>query len=259
MNFPGYDLNKPRDCREASALNDRFIHRYMGLLDRFSMLPACEDLIYNQVKGEFPKDYLDSLATFSCLPPPGDPLLDNENTESLPAEDEEENDDDNPDAVNEEGDAASDEDEEPKDDNEDDAALPEEMKLMRQLERRGRMMISSVYQIMFDWCNLYSIVIPAEQRREGLQVLVLLGLCLGNLNSSMDQLACFQTEMAITLCEKAHVNNKQLCALMTELMKKCENLKTIIEGRVRSIQALDTALLEHIATCRKLGDQARPY
>ena len=79
MNFPGINLNSPEECQTALELNERFIHRYTELLDRFGNLPACDALIYEQLKGEFPAEFLESLPSFTFLPPPGDPTAPNAN------------------------------------------------------------------------------------------------------------------------------------------------------------------------------------
>ena len=75
MDIPGFNLNSPEDSQAALELNERFISRYTELLDRFSVLPGCDAIIYEQLKGEFPADFLQSINNFTFLPPPGDPTL----------------------------------------------------------------------------------------------------------------------------------------------------------------------------------------
>jgi len=241
MDFTGYNLNDPQECRQASELNDRFIHRYMGLLDRFEQLPACDDLIFNQVKDEFPVDYLNGFTTFGTLPPPGDPLLDEQHPQPG---------DDTPPPEN------ADEEDQPPEDSPD---MPQDVKLMRKLDQGARLVVSSAYQLLMDWCNLSAIVLKPPQRTRGMQLLGLLALFTGNINSSIDQLACFQIEMAILLCERARGLCEPIIAMMDGFAAESEQLKGILDMRSKSMHVLKGTLAEHIQTCRLLQDTGRSF
>ena len=241
MDFPGYNLNDAEECREASALNDRFIHRYMGLLDRFEQLPACDDLIYNQVKDEFPQEYLNSLRSFGTLPPPGDPMLDEQ-----PPQPGDEPPDNNGD----------DEEQKPP---QDDPSIPADIRLMQRLDQGARLVVSSAYQLLMDWCNLSAIVIKPPQRLRGMQLLGYLALFTGNINSSIDQLSCYQLEMAIHLCRRAQVLCDKIVALMDSFSAESDQLKSILDMRAKSVNVLKGTLEEHIKTCRLLQDTGRSF
>jgi hypothetical protein len=244
MDFPGFDLNNPADCKEASALNDRFIRRCADLWGRFAFLPARDELIEKTVKGEFPASYLQNLTSFSYLPPPGDPMIEDADAAAQPPAD---------------ADDAKEEEEEAAKEAEADGHLPEEITLMRTLSQNGRMMSSRIYQLMFDWCNLYAIVLPDGKRREGIQTLGLLALLLANISSSLDQLSCFQIEMAINLCQRARKTNQDLCQMLAALTNVSQPLREVIAPRLRSLQQLDNTLQKHIDNCRRLGEQQRPF
>lgn len=221
MDIPGYNLNSPEDSQAALELNERFIHRYTELLDRFSTLPGCDALIYEQLKGEFPADFLQSIANFTFLPPPGDPTLASANDmvaqETMPSPEE---------LAQENEEANSIPDEE----------LPPQLRLMRQTEQQILLVQNSVYQFLCDWCNLYAAVLPPERRPDGLQVLMAASLMLGNMRSCIDQMACFQFEMAMQLSFRGEHYCKTLVELTNALRKALPSLSALLSSRVSILE-----------------------
>ena len=218
MSYPGLNLNSPEESQAALELNERFIHRYTELLDRFGNLPACDALIYEQLKGEFPAEFLDSLSSFTFLPPPGDPTASGGVPEQGVSE-EMENAGENEEAANIP-----------------DEELPPQLRMMRQTEQHILLVQNSVYQLMCDWCNLYAAVLPPARRRDGLQVLMFSSLMLGNMRSCMDQMACFQFGMALQLS----IRGCQLCKVLFRLIQKLAHdlpsLSALLTERVKALQ-----------------------
>ena len=219
MNFPGINLNSPEECQTALELNERFIHRYTELLDRFGNLPACDALIYEQLKGEFPAEFLESLPSFTFLPPPGDPTAPNANAaEQADLEDME---------------PPGEMDEPP---NIPDEELPPQLRMMRQTEQHILLVQNSVYQLMCDWSNLYSAILPPNRRKEGLQVLMLSSLMLGNMRSCLDQMGCFQFGMALQLSFRGHQLCEELFKLIQKLDHELPNLSTLLSSRIKLLE-----------------------
>ncbi|MBQ4480290.1 MAG: hypothetical protein II943_06600 [Victivallales bacterium] len=221
MDIPGFNLNSPEDSQAALELNERFISRYTELLDRFSVLPGCDAIIYEQLKGEFPADFLQSINNFTFLPPPGDPTLATANDmadgEAMPS----------PEELAQENEEAN---------NIPDEELPPQLRLMRQTEQHILLVQNSVYQLLCDWCNLYGAVLPPERRTAGLQVLMVASLMLGNMRSCLDQMACFQFAMALQLSIRGEHYCKALFDLINELGSALPNLSALLSSRVSVLE-----------------------
>lgn len=81
MDFLGINIDTLEGSAEASRCHRKLVRSYMKMLDRYRTLPACEDLTYNDLLAKgYPKDFLDAQETFTCLPPPGDPLYQKEDS-----------------------------------------------------------------------------------------------------------------------------------------------------------------------------------
>ncbi|GEM_PF-5645187 len=73
MDFLGIDIDTPQGASAASKAHLRLVSQYMSLLDRYRKLPACEDLTFAELeKKGYPREFLESLESLTCLPPPGD-------------------------------------------------------------------------------------------------------------------------------------------------------------------------------------------
>ncbi len=81
MEFLGIDCSTPQGIRKAHQAHGRLVRDDMAALDRFRRLPACEELTARELKGRgYPPEFLDSLETLTCLPPPGDSLYQGEDS-----------------------------------------------------------------------------------------------------------------------------------------------------------------------------------
>ncbi|MBO4620595.1 MAG: hypothetical protein J5654_10860 [Victivallales bacterium] len=216
-----FDFNSPEDSQVALELNERFIHRYTELLDRFSTLPGCDALIYANLKDEFPREYLEGLSTYTYLPPPGD------TTGSTPGEMPDVDGADNPEELAKANEEAN---------NIPDEELPPQLRLMRQTEQHILLTQNSVYQLLCDWCNLYAAVIPAEFRRNALQTLMLAAGLLGNMRSCLDQLGCFQFGMALQLCRRALQQGTTMLEQLQTIQQDIPGLAPLLKERLPVLQ-----------------------
>ena len=217
----GVDFNSPEGCQITLELNERFIHRYTELLDRFSRLPGCDALIYAKLKDEFPPEYLEGLHTYTYLPPPGDP-----SANSL-GEAPEVDGQDSPEEIAKANEEAN---------NIPDEELPPQLRLMRQTEQHILLTQNSVYQLLCDWCNLYAAVIPAESRGTAIQTLMLAAGLLGNMRSCLEQMACFQFGMALQLCRRSLRLGGTLLEQLQSLQHSLPGLASLLKERIPVLQ-----------------------
>ncbi len=261
MEFPGYDLNYAEDCLEASKLNDRFIHRYMKLLDRFAKLPACDELIFAQVKNEFPPEYLASLRDFSFLPPPGDPLF-TEDDNFAPEQDDEFF--TPPMAPPPTGEikpppppgGASDHEKDAQDSESKSEKSDKQPQTPRNPLQHAEQIANSVhcalYHLMLDWCNIYAMVLPLDLRRPGLQTLVLLGQCIGYITSAADQLSCHQFIMCASLADKCLANCTRVEGLLGKMAGRANTMKQVMAYRLPPLHTAKENLKNFSHICRKV-------
>ena len=81
MDFLGIDISTPGGARKARLAHARLLRDYMAQLDRFRRLPACEELTARELKARgYDAQFLDSLETLTCLPPPGDAIYQGEDS-----------------------------------------------------------------------------------------------------------------------------------------------------------------------------------
>ena len=81
MDFLGQDIETQEGAAIAHHEHRRLLREYLKTLDKYRTLPACEDLSYSDLVGKgFSKDFLNSLETLTCLPPPGDSLYQDEDS-----------------------------------------------------------------------------------------------------------------------------------------------------------------------------------
>lgn len=244
MCFNGTNFNNRDECRMAVEMNDRFIRRCADLWERFAHLPACDDLIYNAVKNEFPGNYLSGMDNYCYLPPPGDPGS-NRGGEDFSGD------------MPGEGQDAP-----PPDENGmpgDISRMPPEMQEVQRALMSGRMLSNAIYQLLFDWVNIYAAVVQGEQRREGLQILTILALIQANLRSAMDNLAFEQPQMAVVLVEKVVKLMHDIRALMGDTLKKNAALRQVFQARYDSMAQLETGFASLLDRCRKIGENHSPF
>lgn len=239
-----FDFNSPEDSQLALELNERFIHRYNELLDRFSTLPGCEDLIYATLKDEFPHEYLESLGTYTFLPPPGDPSTNN--LDSAANFDPQES----PEELEKEREEAN---------NIPDEELPPQLRLMRQTEQHILLTQNSIYQLVCDWCNLYAAVIPAESRLTAIQILMLASGLLANMRSCLEQMACFQFGMALQLCKRGIQQGVELMKQLREIHNSVPGLSSLLKERLPVLNSAVEQLVEVEKLLNQLMDTPQDF
>ena len=249
MEIAGYNLNDPRDCGEALAVNDRFIRRYMDLVDRYGKLPACAEIISEQTKDEFPRpyrEYLASLPGLTYLVPPGDPSIlnlddDNQQQQQQPGTP-------NPDGFNPE--------EMPPEKLDELFSsldkLSKDAPVMQQLERSGRALVGVIVRQIIDWSNICSVALEKKSARiGGLQAAVLFGHLLGTINSGMYFVMDFQPRMTVALAQQGLEDIRRINQILAEILEAEPMLSTIIKGRIESMDEVGRMIQEHIDLCNK--------
>ncbi len=217
---------KEQELEDTLRLNDRFSARYFSLLERFADLPACEELIMAQLKNEFPADFLASLEAWDEKP-----VLDNpEDFDDKALKDS------NP------WDTQKPED------------LPPEMKLLRQLDMRGRKIAGALYQGVFDWCNIQVILLPSEHGSNSLRILLFLSRSMGCFNASMDALSSHEIHSTVVLCKRVVTYIEQVNALLlTVASEGPSSLKDLILNRMKQLKALLREVEAQISDSRSLA------
>lgn len=242
MDLFGYNLKDDSDCDEVIELNDRFIRRYIDVMDRYGMLPECGEVLYEQVKKEFPQrfvDYLDGVnyfIGFNYLAPPS-------SFEGIG----------NPDWQWE----ASAAEVVPQ-------IPPEEMaKREEQLEASAdrdifkyadvyyRGILEALIRQILDWCNIYGVGLKPDARQEGMQILCLLGHLLGLCRTSMAACEDYTFRMAIKLVEQGLKEISRIELLIEQLQRKMPALTALIRGRHSAIEDVRKCLLLFKDGCQK--------
>ena len=217
---------KEQELEDTLRLNDRFSARYFSLLERFADLPACEELIMAQLKNEFPADFLASLEAWDEKP-----VLDN------------------PDDFDDKAlkDSNPWDTQKPED-------LPPEMKLLRQLDMRGRKIAGALYQGVFDWCNIQVILLPSEHGSNSLRILLFLSRSMGCFNASMDALSSHEIHSTVVLCKRVVTYIEQVNALLlTVASEGPSSLKDLILNRMKQLKALLREVEAQISDSRSLA------
>ena len=247
MELPGYNLRRPSECVRASAMHERYIRRYMELLNRFDILPACDDLIYLHTKDEFPPDYLDAVRGYSTLPPPGEHL----NVERQQPEEWNE-----PEPLEEIG-------EEPQEDNGEEEAQEAEppprsplenspdLAEARAIEVTCNEMMNTAYQAMMDWVNLAVMVVPRTKRKKALQLLALHGLMTAYAHSSLILMMSQQFEMALHTLRRTNAIVARILEQGKELIPLNMHLQILLPLRARTLQLLQKHLQQCMKFCQK--------
>ena len=244
MCYTGTNLNNSDECRNAVEMNERFIRRCTELWDRFAGLPACDDLIYNAVKDEFPQAYLASMDNYCYLPPPGEPAMNRLGDEFSGDMSQE----------GPEGGMSPEEGANP-----DFSRMPPEMQEVQKTLSQGRILSNSIYQLLFDWVNIYSAVVQGHDRREGLQVLTLLAMIQANLRSGLDNLAFEQPHMASALLERVLNLHRECARIIGEMLKKSAPLRQVFQSRYDGMTTLDAGFVSLLERSRRIAEDQSPF
>jgi hypothetical protein len=137
--------------------------------------------------------------------------------------------------------------------------MPPEMQEVQRVLTSGRMLSNALYQLLFDWVNIYSAVVQGEQRREGLQILTLLALMQANLRSSMDNLSFEQPQMAIVLLERVVGMLRQTVRLVGDALKKSAPLRQVFQTRYDGMGQLEAGFASLLERCRKISENQSPF
>jgi len=217
---------KEQELEDTLRLNDRFSARYFTLLERFADLPACEELIMAQLKNEFPAEFLASLEAWDEKP-----VMDNpEDFDDKALKDS------NPWDEQKSGD------------------LPPEMKLLRQLDLRGRKIAAALFQGVFDWCNIQVILLPSEHGSNSVRVLFFLSRSMGCFNASMDALSSHEIHSTVVLCKRVVTYLNQVIALLSTVAREGpSNLKDLLLSRVQQLKTLLREVDAQISDSRNLA------
>lgn len=217
---------KEQELEDTLRLNDRFSARYFALLERFADLPACDELIMAQLKNEFPAEFLASLEAWEEKPVIENPedFDDKALKDSTPWDEQKSGD------------------------------LPPEMKLLRQLDLRGRKIAGALYQGVFDWCNIQVILLATEQGSNSLRVLFFLSRAMGSFNAAMDALSSHEIHSSIVLCKRVLVYINQVISLLASLAKEGPStLKDLLLNRQQQLKTLLREIQAQIGDSRNLA------
>lgn len=217
---------KEQELEDTLRMNERFSARYFSLLERFADLPACDELIMAQLSKEFPAEFLANLEAY-------------EDKFGM----------DNP----EDFDDKTLKDQNPWDEKKS-GELPPEMKLLRQLDTRGRKIAGILYQGVFDWCNIQVILMPVEQNTRGIRIMFFQSRAMGCFTASMDALSSHELHSAVVLCKRVL---GQINLVITELLELSTeipaNLKDLLLNRVTMLKTLQREVEAQISDCRELA------
>ncbi len=242
MDIFGYNLHNESDCAEILELNDRFIRRYTDVMSRYGMLPGCGEVLYEEVKKEFPQrfiDYLDAVNCFigfSYLAPPfrsegiGYPERLGEMFE-------------------EEQDPGLSPDEQAKEDSR--IMTDENSAWMDKLAALYRRMMETISRQVLDWCNIYGVGLSQNARQEGLQVLFLFGHLLGLIKTAMFASDYFANKMAIQLVDQGMKEVSRIELLIESMQKKMPMLASLFRGRRECVSDIRRLLQTYRAFCEK--------
>ena len=217
---------KEREFEDYMDMSELFFARYFNLLDRFYDLPACDELIMSQLRKEFPEDFIASLESYEDPSNLEDDLEDeeerNKRISNLMAEYEGQE-------------------------------LPAEIRMLRQLEHRGRKLGWIFYQGIMDWSNIHIILLSTSLGKLALRVMFYLGRSMGSFNQGMDSLADHETSLGIVHFKRVQAYCNFSITLMRELSKHVTaDIRAILTSRIQQIAKQREELEEHIADCREL-------
>ncbi|MFA6929169.1 MAG: hypothetical protein WCT05_02500 [Lentisphaeria bacterium] len=217
---------KEQELEDTLRMNERFSARYFTLLERFADLPACDELIMAQLTKEFPAEFLANLEAYE----------DKVGFESPEDFDDKALKEPNPW-------------DEPKS-----GELPPEMKLLRQLDNRGRKIAGILYQGVFDWCNIQVILMPDEQNTRGLRVMFFQSRAMGCFNAAMEALSSHELHSSIVLCKRVMTQINLVITVLLELSKGIPaNLKDLLLNRVTMLKTLLREVETQISDSRELA------
>jgi hypothetical protein len=217
---------KEQAVEDMLRMSDRFSARYFSLLERFADLPACDELIMAQLKNEFSPEFIASLEAWDEKP-----MMENQDEF-----DEKALKDFNPWDEQKPGD------------------LPPGMKLLRQLDMRGRKITGALYQGVFDWCNIQVILLPTDHGSDSMQVLFFLGRAMGAFNASMDALSSHEIHSTVALCKRVLLYLQQVTSLLSSLANEgLSTLKDLMLNRVQQLKALSREIEAQVDDSRNLA------
>ena len=202
---------KEQELEDALRMNDRFSSRYFSLLERFADLPACDELIMAQLKNEFSPEFIASLESWDEKPIMENPDdFDEKMLKDFNPWDEQKPDE-----------------------------LPPGMKLLRQLDMRGRKIAGALYQSVFDWCNIQVILLPTDHGSDSMRVLFFLGRAMGIFKASIDALSSHEIHSTVVLCRRVILYLEQVTSLLSNLAQKGPpSLKELMLNRVQQLKML---------------------
>lgn len=197
MDFLGFDIETSEGARKAHKEHGRLLHEYLQTLDKYRKLPACEDLSYNDLVAKgYPKDFLNSLETLTCLPTPGDALYRGEDSPFEMQYDE----------ILDRMDRDPEECE--KQDREFYESLSDEEKVISQAMSMLTSLTNTFFMLSIDWAQVGIIGNLPCQQSEQLLILGALSAAAGYCRSAFNSLHCNLTECAFqqVLTALSHAN-----------------------------------------------------
>lgn len=219
---------KEQELQDLLQMNERFSARYFALLERFSDLPACDDLIMAQLKKEFPADFLERLETYEDKFPAG--FIDDSEEADL-----------------------SEPEVDPWSEKQPEELSPA-MLLLRQLDMRSREIANSLYQGIFEWCSIQAILLPDALRADALRMLFLQSRAMGSFNASMEALSIHELHSTTVLCKQAQESVNQSIDLITKLIANAPaSLKNFLVNRIKQLKKVISDLDTQIQDCRELA------
>ena len=242
MDIFGYNLHNDSDCAEILELNDRFIRRYTDVMSRYGMLPGCGEVLYEEVKKEFPQRFIDYLDAVNCFvgfnylaPPCTSERIGNPEWIGEMFEEEQET-----------------------------GVSPEELpteydRIMAdkytgwidKLAALYRRMIETIARQVLDWCNIYGVGLSPNARQEGLQVLFLFGHLNGLIKTAMFASDYFANRMSIQLVEQGMKEVSRIELLIESMQKKMPMFASLFRGRRECVSEIRKLLLTYREFCEK--------
>ncbi len=226
MDFLGMDISTREGCQKAMREHSRLVREYMMLLGRVRKRPACEDLVYSRLlKDGYDKDFLDSLDTFTCLPPPGDSLYSGDDSPfDLQYQEILDRMDRDPEELKEEDEEAYTE-------------MDDAEREYSQLLSMTASMVNTFFMLSLDWSQVGIIssmnICPTAMQ---IQILGILGLATGTCRSAFDRISMRHLEAGRELLEVAHKCALRVHATFKMWASQCPSLNEPLMTRARMLK-----------------------
>lgn len=231
--MPDFYNKSETECLETVQMSEKFMHRYMKMLARFSDLPACDEIVMREMEKEFPKYFLESLLTAGDeLPPEGE-------------------DDADAFADNGEGDMPMSEGEES---GADGKAMSRLKKLYRSIEKLSFEVSDELRIVSNNWGVIQVMLFPTDLKSEGLDVLVGLARILGTVQGACESLRSANFNMAVVLARRSAIHAQTVVEGLKKLLGLWKPGRDLFEDRIRVLAAIIVKLNKMADICVKISE-----